>query len=279
IYNSMIQEKETYLELQALQPQADNFQEMLSNLTSSSRVATWRLFYYVVAFCVWTLEKLMDKHKQEIDYTVANNHYGNRTWYEMKAKEFQLGEDLIVVNGVIKYAAENLSKRIVKYAASVPGSVTQVKIAGESGGELIKIPAEQVVMVQNYFNKIKPFGTRVSVTSNEADRIKIIADIYYNPLVLYGSGAKITDGSKPVDVAINNFLKTIEYNGKLNIQKLVDAIQNAEGVQDVNHVEVYAKYGTTEYMQVNREYFSYAGWMRVDTDFPLSATLNFVAYV
>ena len=281
IYDEMIVEKNNQSQLSSLVPNVDSGQQLLTDLSSTSKVATWRLFYWIVAVAIWTLEKLFDTHNAEIRNIVENNHYGNFDWYNKKAKEFQLGDDLIVEEGVVKYATTDLSKQIVKYSATVPGAVIQVKVAGLSGSELTRIsnssPDNQLDKIQDYFNKIKPFGTRVSVTSNDADKLKIIADIYYNPLLINSNGSSVGSSSRPVDDAIQAFLKSIEFNGKLKLQQLTDAIQTVSGVTDIANLEVWAKYGDNEYEQIVREYFSYAGWMSIDVDYNLETTLNYIA--
>lgn len=60
-------------------------------------------------------------------------------------------------------------------------------------------------------------------------------------MVINASGIRLTDGSKPVLAAINDYLKGIEYGGKFNKTKLVDAIQRVEGVLDVELGECAAK--------------------------------------
>lgn len=285
IYNAIVAEKQAFTELNALQPAIDSSQQLLADLNSTSKVANWRLFTFIVAVAIWVHESLWDAHKTEIETIIANNAYGINEWYNQKAKQFQLGDDVVVENGVIKYETVDVTKRIVAYSATVPGSTIQVKIAGSDGnGNLQKItnisPEFKLDQVQAYFNKIKPAGVRISVTSNDADKLKIYADIYYNPLLIRSDGVLISDGqTRPVDVAINSFLKGIGFNGKLNIQKLTDAIQAVNGVVDVSDVHVWTKYGTTDYTEVIREYFSYAGWMSVDVDFALSDTLTYIANV
>jgi hypothetical protein len=280
IYNAMVAEKQSYTELESLQPAIDNSQQLLSDLNSKSKVAVWRLFLFVVAVSQWVLEGLFYSHRAEIDAIIAQNQYGTGNWYNQRALAFQVGDALTVVNGKILYETIDLSKRIVKYSATVPGNIIQIKIAGESGGNLTKItntsPDYQLNQIQAYFNQIKPLGTRVSVTSNDADTLKIVATIYYDPLLIKSDGSLISDSSKrPVDIAINTYLKGIGFNGKLNIQKLTDAIQAVDGVIDVDELTVWAKYGETSYAQVSREYFSYAGWMVIDTSFALSTTVTY----
>lgn len=245
-----------------------------------SKVSIENIIFDIISFSIWTLEILFDKHKSEITSIVDNNHYGNHEWYNIKAKEFQLGDDLIVAGGIIRYSEINESKRIIKYSATVPGAIIQVKVAREDSGHLSVItnasPEFILDKIQDYFNKIKPFGTKVSVTSNYPDKLKIIADVYVNPLLLNNDGTAVNDINRPVDIAINAFLETIEFNGKLNIQKLTDSIQGVNGVEDIINLQVWAKYGENEYTQVTREYYSYAGWMIIDIEYPLEESIHYL---
>lgn len=72
---------------------------------------------------------------------------------------------------------------------------------------------------------------------------------------------RLTDGSKPVLAAINDYLKGIEYGGKFNKTKLVDAIQRVEGVLDIELGECAAKAASaTEYNVIkNNNYTAVAG--------------------
>ena len=95
----------------------------------------------------------------------------------------------------------------------------------------------------------------------KADDIRINATIEVDPMVINASGIRLTDGSKPVLAAINDYLKGIEYGGKFNKTKLVDAIQKVEGVLDVELGECAAKAASaTEYNVIkNNNYTAVAG--------------------
>lgn len=101
----------------------------------------------------------------------------------------------------------------------------------------------------------------MSIQSILADDIRINATIEVDPMVINASGIRLTDGGKPVLAAINDYLKGIEYGGKFNKTKLVDAIQRVEGVLDVELGECAAKASSaTEYNVIkNNNYTAVAG--------------------
>ena len=82
-------------------------------------------------------------------------------------------------------------------------------------------------------NRVKIAGVVLAIRSLPSDTVSIAATIYVDPLSIDRNGTRISDGSKPVETAIENYLKSILYGGTFNKTKLVDAIQGVEGVTDV----------------------------------------------
>ena len=58
----------------------------LDALDSPSNFAIWRLWLYVVAMAVWTLEQLFDRHKTEIEARLAQNIFGSAEWFVLQIK-------------------------------------------------------------------------------------------------------------------------------------------------------------------------------------------------
>ena len=57
--------------------------------------------------------------------------------------------------------------------------------------------------------------------------------VYYDALVLDSTGARLNGGENPVEEAIEGYLNGLEYGGVMYASKLIDVIQQAEGVKDV----------------------------------------------
>ena len=104
--------------------------------------------------------------------------------------------------------------------------------------EKAPLSAEELSRFSTYMQRIAPAGTRMTFVSKQSDRLRITAQVNYDPLLLNSSGERITDGVKPVNIAVQEYIDGILYGGVFNKTKLVDAIQaagsaSAEGVVDV----------------------------------------------
>ena len=67
ILDDIITEKETHAELDNLQPKPDNSQTFLDDLTTTSKVAIWRLWAFTTAVAIFAHEKIFDSHKLEVE--------------------------------------------------------------------------------------------------------------------------------------------------------------------------------------------------------------------
>ncbi|MFQ3578539.1 MAG: hypothetical protein SNJ71_00180 [Bacteroidales bacterium] len=280
IYDSIIQEKELQPSLQSLTP-VDNAQKLLSDLTTKSKVAVWRLMFWVMAVAIATLEQILDVHKTEVDTIAQNNHYGNIYWYKTKALEYQVGYPLTIQDGKVFYDTIDLEARIIKYASVTDGQIITIKVArNDSNGLPTPLYPNEKAMVTAYFNLIKPAGTFLNVISKEADKLRVYITIFYNPLLINSQGQTVT-GNKPVEEAIHNYLTEMEFDGALVVSKLIDAIQAAQGVTDVQLTAIDATYynqpnGEPVWIPIQRRYVSDAGFIRLHPDYSLSDTITYI---
>ncbi len=221
----------------------------LAELNSTSKVAVWRLWVYITAFVIHTLERLFDQHKKEVSEALSELKPHTARWYRNKALAFQYGFDLIEdsdkFDNVGSTEEQIANSKIVKYSA-VTESETEsrliVKIATEQGGELQPISTEQKEIFEAYMNEIKDAGVKITVISYPADRLRLGFKIVRNPLVLDEQGYNILTGTNPVQEAIENYLKNLPFNGELSLMKLIDAIQQVEGVEDLALLEASSSY-------------------------------------
>ena len=85
--------------------------------------------------------------------------------------------------------------------------------------------------------------------------------VYYDPQVLKSTGEKLSDGTKPIEIAINSYLNTIQYGGLFNRTKQTDAVQLADGVIDVVLGEVLMN----DDLKEDREFESPSGFFHAQT--------------
>lgn len=280
IYDALIVEKETLEVLSGLAPNPDDSQTFLQDLSSTSKVAIWRLFLWVVAVGLWTTETLFDRHKAEIVALKFTLHVSTAQWWQERALEFQLGYTLTWNGSQFVYSSIDEVAKIIKRAAVVhsPG-IVRIKVAKLDGGGLpVPLSGPETVAFTAYAQLIAPAGINTLIISANADLLKVYFTVYYDPLVLDSSGELLsTPGTKPAEDAINNYIRNLPFNGVLNLTALTDAVQSATGVVDPILTSASAKYGLTAYVDIDANYTSYAGHFSIDPLFPLSTTITYVS--
>lgn len=239
-------------------------------LTSTSAVSVWRLIIYIVAAAIWTRDKLDDIFRSEIDDTIAALKPHSLQWYAGKAKDFEYGYNL--VSEADYYDNTGLTddviaaSKIISYAAVVEQTRgVRIKVAKTVGADLGALSVDELNSFSAYMTQIKDAGVKLSITSGPADSLLLAIRIRYNPLVINSTGARI-DGTTatPVADAIKAHLKNLPFNGVFSVQKLVDAIQAVEGVNDLNIDQVQTKYGALAFTSVDISVIPDAGYLRID---------------
>lgn len=229
----------TLQEIQTEILQAKENEPALAELNSNSKTAIWRLWVYITSFAIFTLEKIFDQHKKEVDFRLSELKPHTARWYRNKALAFQYGFDLLPDSDQFDNKGNSeeaiANSKIVKYSAVIESKNEGrliVKIATEqTEGNLQPISVEQQRSFEAYLSEIKDAGVRLSVVNYPPDILRLKMKVVYNPLVLSNNGQSILSGQKPVEEAINTYLKNLPFNGELVLAHLIDALQKAEGVK------------------------------------------------
>lgn len=254
-----------------------------------SKYSPRRLTCHVVAFVIATFEQTLDSAKAYILSLFATRKTHTLGWYETKAKEYQHGhslvsekdyydntgltEEQIAEAQVIKYAA---AIEVYDHVANLKG--IRIKTATIVDGQLAKVPDVQLAGFSTFMEIVKDAGNKIYKSSDDPDSLKLEMDIYYNPLVLAADGKRL-DGTNdtPVLEAINNFLLSgMVFNGWFITSKLVDKLQQVDGVTIPHVVSIQARYGELEYFDIAVRYQPDAGYLRIinpETDL----VLNYIA--
>lgn len=203
---------------------------------SFSSVSLENILFYIVAACCHVLEVFFDTHKSEVDAKISRAVVASVPWYHKLALQFQYGDSLVFDDTTQQfvYAEQDSKKQVVKYVAVRDrGTSIQMLVAGEKDSRPEPLSNDVLTAFKNYMNRVKIAGVVLAIRSLPSDTVSISATIYVDPLSIDRNGTRISDGSKPVETAIENYLKSILYGGTFNKTKLVDAIQGVEGVTDV----------------------------------------------
>lgn len=118
--------------------------------------------------------------------------------------------------------------------------VVFMKVAKNEGNNITNLNVLEQARLKEFINRIKDAGNQVQVSSFPGDKLELDLEVYVDPLVIYinpenvndtNNGMLLADTSlRPVDDAIDTYLRNIEFNGAIVKTFLVDAIQKATGI-------------------------------------------------
>ncbi|MBI1837792.1 MAG: hypothetical protein HYR91_11070 [Flavobacteriia bacterium] len=263
-------------------PTIQSFYSLTPGLTFDaqfSKVSLEGILFYCLSVSIWVLEKLFDDHKAWIENRATQLILGNTDWYKSIALDFQFGDALEKINDTYVYPVVNESLKIVKFASvKDQGNLVLMKVAGIDSSNLpVQLTTPQLTAFNAYIKKRKFAGVKILIVSREADLMKLYMHIYIDSLVLDSTGTLLSDGTtKPVEVAINNFIQTLPFNTDFNPNDLIDVLQTVQGVINPCFDSASAKFGLYDYVLIGDYYNPNAGYLKIDPAFPLSTTINYI---
>lgn len=264
IFDAIIAEKETFSSLDNLLPdadkppgfQADSAQTFLTDLTTSSKVAIWRLMFWVQAVAIFIHEGLFDVFKTEVEVRAQEIIPATIRFYVIEALKFQFGDDLVFIDGKFVYedstSAEAIAKQIIKQASARDlNSIVTLKIAKDDGsGGLEKLTTTQKTAFESYLDDFKIAGTKTVVITDDPDLLKLAYTIEFDPQVMKSDGTLIEDGSSPVQDAIDAYIEGLPFDSTFRVLELTDAIQAARGVINAVADVVDAQFGALPFVSI-----------------------------
>lgn len=240
-----------------------------------SRVSIENILFYVIAFCVWTMEVLFDAYRDEVSARIENIIPHRTRWYAYKSLNFM--KDMVLAADSDEYDAAEMdddaiaAAKVIKHAVAIESddaSILTLKIAGETGGARNPVDADTEEQFAAYIAEIKDAGVRISIVNAAADVFNCELDIYYNPMLLPG------DVETACRNAITNYIENLPFNGEYSNMRLVDTLQAVAGVKIV---EFKSATYTNEIVSVaeliNAKAIPYAGYFKAN-----NIILNMMVY-
>lgn len=274
IYNQIIEQKDTFSELDGLLPSSANYNTLLSDLSSGSKVAIWRLWAFVVAVAIYFHERIFAQHKVEVKEIAESMQVGKLEWYESEIKKFQLNFPLSFDNDTFRYyyldttsdaaiASRIIARVSVKEVFSDSFNGIRVKVAkyGESG-TIVALSEEELSMITYYIQRFAFAGVAIDVQSKGPDLIRSDLRVWYDGTLLHD------DVLIAVKQALNDYLTDIPFDATLYRNKLIDALQDLPFIKDIEIIGLKNKIqGHTSWISVGRYIEPDSGYFTLD---PLS---------
>lgn len=271
IFQAILAEKATQPTLNSLTTTVTDEQTLLTELTTTSKVAVWVLWAYICAAAIAVHEQLWDVFQNTINNIVANNTYGTLRWWRTQLLLFQYGDALTFVNDRPAYDPVDADNRIITAAAAVEAlGVVTLKAAKGEPGAYTALSSPEIDAVEEYIAQIVPAGVQWTLVSQAADELRLLATVYVDPQVISVSGTNVgqsiaNPGTYPVEDAINTYLAALPFNGLFNLSHAKDAVQAVPGVRDFEPTLVQRKVSGGSFVGFTRTYQTAAGHMREAT--------------
>jgi hypothetical protein len=222
----------------------DSISSILFKEEGGSAVGVLNNMADTIAININILEQLLDTYVTELEGIAATAVPGTATWLQQKVMEFQYDADIPQVIQLIDliptYPVVDEELQIITRAAVTEtgnGRVT-VRVAKSDPPEALT--TDELTALEDYLEIIGPAGPQITALSLAADRIEVTAEVFYN-------GQYSTSIQADVELAINNYLGSLEFDGIVYVSKIQDAIQAVAGVKDVVIGTIKARKESTAY--------------------------------
>lgn len=184
-----------------------------------------------------------ESYEEDMRNLVLQIFIGTIPWYEALVKAFE-------------YNSEN----IIKYVAVVDQYPYLTFKVNTSDFGIIGSESDEMVALKSYVNENKVAGTHIIIVSRQPDDVLPTMIVVLDAQKFNSSGELLSDGSSPVEAAIDAYLEGVKYNGTIYKSKLVDAVQAVTGVVDasLDALEVSREDGNTVDV-AGMNYSSYGG--------------------
>lgn len=256
----------------------------LSELTSTSSVAKWRIVFFICAVAIKVIEDLFDVIKNDVESRRLEIPVGVLKWYASESLLYQYGDALIFSNGRLDYAETDTDKQVVDLAAAdIENGVILIKAAKITSSVAGPLSVAEATGFTQYWTDKRFAGESITIISQNPDLLKSYYRITYDAQILSSTGESLaTPGTYPVEEAIEDFLQQYQsenFNGEMQVMKLTDAIQEVTGVKNAIPTDVQGMPDGGSYVDIlatsNHTYKARAGYMSIDPSFPLNGTLTY----
>ena len=222
IYAVAKETRDTYLEL--------------TEFKNSSKMSILDAFTWVTAACIWAHENIIDVFKVDLAAELQNRINGTPAYYANALLKYQSGDDLVMneEGTSFSYATTDETKRIVTKVAysevaeeGFNDKMLLLKIATGEAGNYSQIEESELVKIRTYLNKLLFAGQHALVVSRRGDILVSKVTVYYDGAI------EESEVYQNIENALNTFVSNISFDGAVYAQKIIDAIQGAEHVTDV----------------------------------------------
>lgn len=278
IYSEAVATRNNYLQLSPL-----------NSGRSDSKLSVINIITYIMASLIYSYEVLLDVFQIQIAQIISERACGTPAYYVSMAKYFQYNPSTFAMDEMEydtttfhpKFKTLDDTHKIIAKAAYEDYADTGIILKvcknntnasdTDGGGIYTALSDNEFTAFKNYIDEIKFVGAKIYCRSMLGDILSINATVVYDDLYI-----NEVQALQNVKTALINYIQTLDFNGYIYYQSVIDAIQGAEHIISVSGAEgaEYAKVTIAEYDEVNSTYKE--GVSVVERRTPASGYLTFI---
>jgi hypothetical protein len=216
----------------------------LSVLNNPSQTSVFNLEKDVIAEVTNLHEQTWDELQSVLEAEIASAAPASPLWIQDQVFKFQYDlsnpQVLQLINFAPAYPTVDESLRIITRCSVNTDLNKLVKIKIARSEPPVPINALQYASLTGYLNNILPAGITFNLVNLASDKLYVEAEVFYQ-------GEYTATIQANVEAAINNYLATIPFNGKISVSAVEDAIQGVAGVSDVRIDIIKARQDSTAF--------------------------------
>jgi hypothetical protein len=134
---------------------------------SASAVADWKVLRDLCVSIAMFFEVILDLFKNDVNDVLNRKQFGSLFWYVQISKEFQSGDSLSVVDGIVGYDPVNETHRIVTQASAkeTPDGVLVLKVAKTVANILTPLSGGELSDFKDYIHERRSPGVKTTIDS------------------------------------------------------------------------------------------------------------------
>lgn len=203
-----------------------------TQLTSTSQTAKFRLWSYIIATSIAFFEQLMDLFITQVESKLTLIAPNTPQWVQAQIKAWQYNYQALFQDdktqsnyGFYYYPVIDTSANIVTQCSviTLPNRTVSIKVAKNSTA----LTTPEQTQLSNYITEaIIPVGVNFTLTSISGDLLSFTGVVYYD-----GQYSEIIQAN--VENAITTYLNTLQFDGLMKVNNIIDSIISVAGVNNV----------------------------------------------
>lgn len=215
-----------------------------------SKVSLESLIFYITAVAVWTLEKIFDTHKADVEEALEARQPCTARWYR---------------DQILALRDQNDAPYATACSVCGEGQGILVKVQQGAVGSREQCSQTQIDAIRAWLAANHEAGVPYATRSAEPDLLGGSVTVYYDPLVMDNPAGTVDD-------TLAALLSDIPYDGILSVNDITVKLLSVEGIRRVRLQNLTTARHNGPELPLNVQASSYSGSWKLGSGFTITCT-------